>query len=243
MDTRPRLKLLALLGLGLGAFAVLHAAGDGRLAAPPLSDPSAWLDWAAARSPADVAGAATRLVAMAMAGWLVVLVVLGCALRLAPLARLRRVADSLTPLALRRLIEAAVGATASVSVMVPGLATPATAAGVEEIAVLRRLDVPVSTTVALPATVDTLDGDPAAVEPPPPGVPATWIVEPGDDLWSIAAEVLERAWTRAATDGEVAPYWRALVEHNRGRLVHAGDPDLVRPGQTFEIPAPPPAPT
>jgi nucleoid-associated protein YgaU len=235
--TRPRLTLLALLLLGLGTLAALAQAGRGPMAAPPLGRPGTWVDWAAGRTPPEVAAAIGRLIAMALAGWLVLLVGLGCALRIAPLARLRRLADAFTPVALRRVIEAAIGAGMSVSVVLPTVAaTPARAATVEEVAVLRRLDAPAV----------EVSGPPTTVADPPPAAggaaPGTWVVRPGDDLWAIAEHVLADSWGRPVTDAEVAPYWRALVEHNRGHLVHAGDPDLVRPGQVFELPSPP-APT
>jgi nucleoid-associated protein YgaU len=41
-----------------------------------------------------------------------------------------------------------------------------------------------------------------------------------------------------ATDDErvVARYWRSLVDANRDRLVVAGDPDLIFPGQQLVLP-------
>jgi nucleoid-associated protein YgaU len=40
----------------------------------------------------------------------------------------------------------------------------------------------------------------------------------------------------------VAPYWTGLVEANRDVLVDPANPDLIHPGQTFRLPAPPPRP-
>ena len=68
---------------------------------------------------------------------------------------------------------------------------------------------------------------------------STWIVEAGDHLWSIAERTLASAWARAVSDDEVAPYWRHVVEHNRARLADPSNPDLIFPGQTFLLPAPP----
>jgi nucleoid-associated protein YgaU len=34
-------------------------------------------------------------------------------------------------------------------------------------------------------------------------------------------------------------YWTTLISANRTRLAHGDDPDLVFPGQIFELPAPP----
>jgi nucleoid-associated protein YgaU len=72
--------------------------------------------------------------------------------------------------------------------------------------------------------------------------PATWTIAPGDHLWHVAEQTLSDAWGREPTDAEVAPYWDALVEHNRATLAVPGNPDLVYPGQIFELPAIPPAP-
>jgi nucleoid-associated protein YgaU len=43
------------------------------------------------------------------------------------------------------------------------------------------------------------------------------------------------------SDAEVDDYWTRLIAVNRVRFAHGGDPDLVFPGQVFELPAPPPA--
>lgn len=61
------------------------------------------------------------------------------------------------------------------------------------------------------------------------------LVEPGDHLWSIAADRLARALGRSPTDAEVAPYWESLVAANP-QLV---DPNLLFPGDRVEVPPPP----
>jgi hypothetical protein len=73
---------------------------------------------------------------------------------------------------------------------------------------------------------------------------ATWTVAAGDHLWHIASHTLETQWGRPATDAEIATYWQVLIEHNQDRFAVPGDPDLVYPGQVFDlppVPAPPPA--
>jgi nucleoid-associated protein YgaU/DNA-binding SARP family transcriptional activator len=67
----------------------------------------------------------------------------------------------------------------------------------------------------------------------------------GDNFWSIAERALAGPWGRAPSDGEIAPYWRQLIELNRPRLAPPGDPDLIYPGQRFLTPpiADPAAPT
>lgn len=70
----------------------------------------------------------------------------------------------------------------------------------------------------------------------------TWTVEPGDSFWAIAEEHLREEWSRAKlSDGEVASYWRSLIDANTDRLVEPGNPDLLLPGQVLILPqAPPP---
>jgi len=68
--------------------------------------------------------------------------------------------------------------------------------------------------------------------------PATWVVSPGDNLWSVAESNLARAWGRRPTDSEVDRYWLRLIEANRSRLADPGNPDLIFVGQVFELPPP-----
>ena len=68
------------------------------------------------------------------------------------------------------------------------------------------------------------------------------VVVEGDHFWSIAKHSLADAWGRQPTDIEMTPYWVELVAANEDRLLPPGDPDLIYPGQTFVIPAPPPNP-
>lgn len=63
-----------------------------------------------------------------------------------------------------------------------------------------------------------------------------WDVEPGDHFWHIAKTTLEHTWDRAPTDDEIGPYWQTLIEANRDRLDPPADPDLIHPGQRFELP-------
>ena len=41
---------------------------------------------------------------------------------------------------------------------------------------------------------------------------------------------------RLATDAEIRPYWLALIERNRSSLVDPANPDLIFPGQVFQLP-------
>jgi nucleoid-associated protein YgaU len=64
------------------------------------------------------------------------------------------------------------------------------------------------------------------------------VVEPGDHLWKISASHLEEVLERPAQPGEIDPYWRSVIETNRGLLV-SGDPDLIYPGEVIRLPTAP----
>jgi nucleoid-associated protein YgaU len=64
-----------------------------------------------------------------------------------------------------------------------------------------------------------------------PHTSGQYIVEPGDNLWSIARAAL--GWN--ARDDEVAPYWKALIGANRSHL-RSGDPNLIFPGEVLGLP-------
>ena len=70
-----------------------------------------------------------------------------------------------------------------------------------------------------------------------PVAPATWTVQAGDHLWHIAEVTVQHGRAHAASDAEVATYWHALIDANCDRLVAAGNPDLIVPGQQFLLPS------
>jgi LysM domain len=78
---------------------------------------------------------------------------------------------------------------------------------------------------------------PAPAARDPAAAPRSWIVEAGDSFWSIAADTLGQAG-EAPNDRRVVGYWRRLVEANRDRLLDAGNPDLLVPGQELVLPDP-----
>jgi len=83
---------------------------------------------------------------------------------------------------------------------------------------------------------ETVVGEKAGADTPPPTLPNMWVIRPGDHLWSVAAHTLSAHLGRIATDDEVDPYWRAVVKLNRSSLVNPNDPDLVFSGQVIELP-------
>lgn len=190
---------------------------------------------------------ALRLGAIALASYLTLVFVVGVVVRVAGLHPLAAALDAITPRLVRRMVTAVVGF---------GLTLPALAATAEEGSdppvVLHRLpDATTSTTTTtpFPAASDAIEPTSPSPESVPStqiarpdtdsGAPTMWTVEPGQHFWSIAESVLATAWGRPPTDRELAPYWRALVEANRDRLVHVNNADLIFPAQTFVVPAPP----
>ncbi|MDF1596582.1 MAG: LysM peptidoglycan-binding domain-containing protein [Acidimicrobiia bacterium] len=88
----------------------------------------------------------------------------------------------------------------------------------------------------LPADANTTD-EPAATEQPATEQAATEVaVEPGDAFWNIAQTTLADAWGRLPSNQEIADYWRQLVDMNLDRLAPPHEPDLIYPGQVFELP-------
>ena len=63
-----------------------------------------------------------------------------------------------------------------------------------------------------------------------------WTVREGEHFWSIAEATLEAAHGAPPSEGEVASYWRELVDANEDRLLPPHDPDLIYPGQTLLVP-------
>ncbi len=83
--------------------------------------------------------------------------------------------------------------------------------------------------VRIPVTVDSSQQT--------PDDPGTVVVKKGDHLWKISARHLDGQ----AGNGEIAPYWRRVVEVNTPRL-RSGDPDLIYPGEIVHLPAIPEQP-
>jgi hypothetical protein len=218
------------------AVAGLHRLGSVDGFAIPRRDFAAWLRDTPSE---DVLLAAIRLAALLAAWWLLATTVAYIAARLARLHSAARTIGWVTCPPVRRWVDRA----AAVSIMTAsalGAARPAAA------------DPPPATSPVPPVVID-LDhrdrsGDarrppvsvrtghsvvvppapmppPASPTSPPPSAVATHRIAPGEHLWSIAAG--------HATD--VAPYWRRLVELNRPHL-RSGDPDLVYPGESIELP-------
>jgi len=87
---------------------------------------------------------------------------------------------------------------------------------------------------------------PEAAAPGPAGVRPEpgdrWTVGPGDDLWSIAAATLTKAWGHPPADADLGRYWWQVIQSNRPRLPDPADPSLLFPGDVVALPRPPPSP-
>ena len=116
--------------------------------------------------------------------------------------------------AARRLVLAACGVA-----VVAGTALPAHAAGGQDVDVLVGLPLPER--AVGPAAVDR------SRAPAAPAGGGTYVVRPGDSLWSIAR-------AHPAPPSDVGTRWRAIWRANRD--VVGDDPDLIRPGQALRLP-------
>jgi len=203
------------------------------------------------REPVSAAFAVLRMVAIGGCWYLAATTVVGAALRLARADPLVAIADRFTVAPVRRLLAG------SITLALAGIGpTGMLAAAAQTVPpTTSTASAPSSTSVPTAATtpptitmhrLPTPGAGPGAVTPPADAPPAViqvadrWTVEPGDCFWTIADEVLQRAWGRAPTDAEIVPYWQRLIEANRSELADPGNPHLIFPDQVFSVPVPAP---
>lgn len=128
-----------------------------------------------------------------------------------------------------------------------GNSSPATASTAHRAAETTSSAVTDHTHGASPYEVTSAIAPPAVAVTPPTarstdasaqvhGAAPNWTVRPGDHLWRIAHDTTSARLGRPATEAEVAPYWKQLIETNRPRLVDPNNPDLIFPGQVFVLP-------
>ena len=99
----------------------------------------------------------------------------------------------------------------------------------------------------LPSTPSTLSAEPpssstqlARQSDNPPAVPSpgTYVVRPGDNLWTIAEQQLAKAKGRHVDElgpGEVRSYWLRVVDANDDNI-RSSDTDRIWPGERIHIP-------
>ena len=209
------------------------------VAAPTPSAAWAALVHPVADDPFGPLVAAAALLAWLLAGWLLLTAIVTCAERAPGLAGRvgARVARRVAPLALRRLVAAALGLTVATGALA---GTPAWASQGLPPAPPPSASLDWPSAAQPPATPAT----PAATRAP--AAPATSaaasapersaepvVVHPGDSLWAIAAAHLPPAASPAA----VARAWPAWWAANRDAV--GADPDLIQPGQRLAAPAQP----
>jgi len=175
-----------------------------------------------------------RVEALGFAAYLLVLTGVSAVVRLLALPQATRLVDRLTLPVLRGMF----GGAAALGVMaVPGpvhrlpQAVTAPAPDADGQATL-HLEGPEPAPEA-PATAPA----PAPAPSPAPAPNDTWVVQPGDSLWSIAASHLADVQGESAPDTDVVVMWHRLIDLNRDRLVNPDDPDLIFADQVFELPA------
>ena len=228
---RRLLRILAWMIALAAVLAGLLICGRGALAGPPLTAPADWHEWVAGREPPEAFVALLRLAALGLCWYLVGTTVAAVVARAVGAAPLTRVVDTLTLPVLRPVMRGALGASLAASTVLTG--APPVFAG------------PAPPTVAGPAPPVIMmirlrePSDPAPrLEVPiasPPRI-TTWQVRPGDTFWEIARNTLAPALGRAPNEREITSYWRRLVDANRDALRDRRNPDLVFPGQVFQLP-------
>ena len=201
------------------------------------------VDWYEVRGASQAAVAVLRLVAAAGCAWIAAAAALQVLARVRPLRSIQRLADRVSPAVLRRVAGAAMAVGTSAASTLPAGAGPE--GGPPGTATMVVIESPSTVPPASPAVPAVV---PPAVPPAFPPVQPTRPVEApvaeevrvelGDSFWSLAEEVLAETSGPAASEEEVARYWRRLVAANLDRLVDPGNADLLLPGQVLVVPSP-----
>ena len=182
-----------------------------------------WLtDQGAARASFALASA----IGIGLAVYTALVAVLALVAALSGAAGAARVALRVALPSLRPLVAPIAAITLSVSTAVPALAQG------------RDQPPPVMQIVASPDSnppVMRLVPPETRAAPAAPTAATTHTVASGDTFWSIAEDVV-RTDERGVSDHELVSYWHALIDLNRDRLRVPGEPDLIFPGQVFELP-------
>lgn len=270
MTERRALRAVGGLGLLMVALAAVKAAGSGRLATPPLSSRTSFLDWVDDQGPATVAMSLVRLAAEGVLWYLVAMAVVVVIAEVTRWSAALRLADLVAAPVPDRVVRVALGITLATtgqplslaggdlsvpsrgSVTMVALGDDDAAAGVPSMERLAPGD-----DVATGGPAQTVGTGTARAEPWPDGrsrsapgslrehpvaapiaatPAATWTVEPGESFWAIATETMADRLGQEPSDADVVPYWLSLIDTNRDRLVDPDNPDLILPGQVFELP-------
>jgi hypothetical protein len=227
--TARGLLVLAVVAI-VAAIAWLWHLG-GPLEHPPVSA-SRWPQWWSSREPLDAIAALASVVAAVALGWLGLVAGVHLLATWWGIGRLHSLTARLLPGVLRTLVATAVLGAG------PMHATGAGAAPAPPLD-----DTPPTMEVLAPPADEAGDG--AARAGPAPPSPVTGAVgattalvrvHQGDHLWGIAAARVRLALGVEPAPDQIRPYWSALIEANRDRLLDPDDPDLLMPGQELVLP-------
>jgi hypothetical protein len=239
-DSRAVWRLLALITVELSALQALSRLASLAFLKTPGADPSAWRLWLASTPPQDAVAAVLRLVATGGAWWLGATTALYLAARLARIPGLVMALQWTTPRAVRRVVDRAlalsvIASLAGGTAAFAGGAPPAPVPVVAVVGGEPRVLLPAGTSLGT-----QLVPSPEPLPIPtvlPLAAPDRHTVQWGDNLWTIAAgHLADTGVTRS--NGQIAPYWRELVQENRASL-RSGNPDLIFPGETVALPPAP----
>lgn len=220
------LRGLALVGTEVAALALLM-----RLDLPSVewSALSAWLENV---PPEDAVVALVRLAALVTVGYLLVSTALYVLASLTRMPALIRGASALTLPSLRRIVDGVVAA--AIVVAPTSLAFGVSPAAAQPAPPPAHAYSPSPAGDVGRGYTPTPAGGTTAVTPGP-----TRVVQPGDSLWTIAADHLASS-RGVAVDGlreaDIAQHWRWLVELNASALA-SGDPDVIYPGESVQLPS------
>jgi len=250
---RALLQLAAVLAAEVAAVVVLHRLGSLPFLQLGWRDPAGWL---ALTAPEDVLLAVCRVTALGCAYWLLigtVVYTVAAALRLpgalravqwAALPPVRRVADRAVAVVLTTssFAGASGGAWADTPVVPPPPPPVVEVMPVSDVYRPVPAGVPDAASLSdtyFQPTPPVVQAMPTPILPAQPA-PVTQVVQPGDNLWSIAAARLAAETgvpVAELDDGQVAGYWQRVIEANRAGL-RSGDPDLLLPGEVLVLPPP-----
>jgi hypothetical protein len=219
----------------------LRALGSGPLATPTWDDLARLASDPGGADTLIVAFALLRVGALAIAAYLLGLTVLVSAARWLRVPVLAALARRLVLPGARHLLPAAlVLGLAGPWPTAPALARPAWPAPDRAAPPFEVRWAGPAPPAWSPVTLPPVAPPPTAAEPRPAAGAAEqqWTVASGEHFWSIAGRVLGDHLARAPATEEVGDYWRRLVAANADRLVDAGNPDLLYPGQQLRVPRP-----
>ncbi len=182
--------------------------------------------WLSAEGAVRAAFALARALGFGLAVYMALLAVLALVAALSGAAGAARVALRVALPSLRPFVAPLAAITLTVST-----AVPAVAQGRDQPPPVMQI---VASPDSNPPVMRLVPAEPRAA-PAASTAATTHTVASGDTFWSIAEDAV-RTDGRATSDHDVVSYWHALIDLNRDRLRVPGEPDLIFPGQVFELP-------